>query len=659
MTTWIISASVLLAAVILLRLALRGRIAPRLQYALWGLVLLRLLLPVSLGAAPFSVLNALPSQSASGQAAPAVTAPVLLPDRTQEDLQGTAQPVAGADPQPAAQQAQGGQSLARSLALLWLAGVLGVGLCFGAANFHFARSLRRSRRPVEGLQAGLPVYVTEAADSPCLFGLFRPAIYVTPEALADPLVLRHVLAHEYTHFRQGDHLWALLRGVAVALHWYNPLVWWAAVLSRRDGEAACDAGTIRRLGEGERAAYGRTLIGMTCRGRAGLLTTATTMTGSARALRERVSLLAKSPRTKPCTALLLALLMLAAAGCTFTGEAAARQVPIQHAFSEEVPEAAVTAAQRLVTQWVQTYDQGFQVTDPNCSIAEAKITALTPISTGAAGLEDGMAMYRLEYRLRVKGQLKEGTLATLETETINGKTWLTENNTLSGAPYLFLYYYDQAGETTWLDAGVLYEHSLPKYDTLELRQQYGNPYTAAAMERYTRYHSAERAVPLSLAPGVDAPNEVISYTESILQQQISVIRGRWAEAGLDCTITAAEISHLNHVNTGTASNEEAIDMYSMECVFWVDGKEEDVLQAGLRRENDNPRYAEDEHAYTWDGKLLPILYCQGDERWIPIGVATGETLAQYSTDEMLQKYGNPYTAAAMELYALYKDEAAA
>ena len=57
MAEWIISSSALLLAVVLLRRVLRGRLSPRLQYALWALVLVRLLVPVSCGAAGLSVQN--------------------------------------------------------------------------------------------------------------------------------------------------------------------------------------------------------------------------------------------------------------------------------------------------------------------------------------------------------------------------------------------------------------------------------------------------------------------------------------------------------------------------------------------------------------------------------------------------------------------------
>ena len=48
MNEWILSSSLLIAAVLALRFALRGRISLRLQYGLWAVVLVRLLLPVQL-----------------------------------------------------------------------------------------------------------------------------------------------------------------------------------------------------------------------------------------------------------------------------------------------------------------------------------------------------------------------------------------------------------------------------------------------------------------------------------------------------------------------------------------------------------------------------------------------------------------------------------
>lgn len=163
------------------------------------------------------------------------------------------------------------------------------------------------------------VYVSDRIDTPCLFGLLKPAIYITYPVADDDKLLRHTLAHEATHFRHRDHVWALLRCVCLALHWYNPLVWWAAFLSRQDGELACDEGTIAQLGEGERAEYGRTLIGMTCQKKANVLITATTMNSGKSSLRERIVLIAKKPKMAVYTLIAVVLIAAVAVGCTFTG----------------------------------------------------------------------------------------------------------------------------------------------------------------------------------------------------------------------------------------------------------------------------------------------------------------------------------------------------
>ena len=165
----------------------------------------------------------------------------------------------------------------------------------------------------------VPLYRTGAVETPCLLGFLVPAIDIAAEAASEPEALAHSVEHELTHYRHGDHIWALLRCLSLVLHWYDPLVWLAAALSRRDAELACDEATIRRLGEAERAAYGRTLIRISCERRATLLRTATTMNCGKRGLRERIALIAKRPKTAAYALVILILAAIAVTGCTFTG----------------------------------------------------------------------------------------------------------------------------------------------------------------------------------------------------------------------------------------------------------------------------------------------------------------------------------------------------
>ena len=328
MIEWVVSSCILILAVIALRYLLRGKISLRLQYALWLLVLARLLIPVSFGSTDISVMSVVEKAPAvqavesvrdvdtiwqadngSVQGLPAGAAadnaPLQIAPRTTSDDQFS--------------RMSSALTLRKVLLPVWWGGAAVTLLVFLTANLCFAARLRKSSRPLIVEGASLPVYVARERAVPCLFGLFRPAVYVTPEAEEDGTLLRHTVAHETTHFRQGDHVWALLRTVCLALHWWNPLVWWAAKLSRQDGELACDEATIRALGEGERAAYGRTLIRMACGRGASPLLTATTMDGGKTSLHERIVLLAKKPRTAALAAIALVLAAALCVGCTFTG----------------------------------------------------------------------------------------------------------------------------------------------------------------------------------------------------------------------------------------------------------------------------------------------------------------------------------------------------
>lgn len=666
MMEWIISSSVLIAVMILLRYALRGKLDLRLQYALWAVVLLRLLIPVSFGQTSFSVLNAAPAEHFTTTTAGAnLDQPAPLPAGSQ----GTefAPPETGTAPVQSTSDpgAQGDTLLVQGLLLLWLTGVSGVGLCFGLSNLCFARSLGRSRKPVDTGGEGLSVYVTDAVDTPCLFGLFRPAIYVTPAALADLATLGHVLAHETTHFRHGDHLWALLRGICVALHWYNPLVWWAAVLSRRDGETACDEDTIRSLGEEERGSYGRTLLRMTCQRPSGLLTTATTMSGSARTLRERITLIAKKPNMRACTVVLLAAVLLVAAGCTFTGKAASQDIPIQHTLTagQEIPQAAIDAADRLITQRITDYNKGWKDAAPGCSVAEAKLTGLIPIPTGVAALEDGMELFRVEYRLRVKGDIARAAGDSIKYETIDGEHWLTEEG-LGGTPYLCLYWQDQNGTTTWEDAGAVHEISLSQYNTSELLEQYGSKYTAYAAERYNAYRSEkagreEISVFLALSPTDDAPNQVLGYAQAVVSRQAKAYQQAWQEIGSDCTITEAKITGMTQIPTGVADLNGGLALYRLEYRLRVEGNIEEVLAGGASYETiDGANWLTE---WTSAGQPYLLFHYQDAEQegdWQPICVTNDDAFTQFTTDEAISLYGDIYTAAAAGLYAQYLQKTA-
>ena len=146
-----------------------------------------------------------------------------------------------------------------ALALVWAGGVL---LLLGYGIVSYLLLKRRLRFAVK--DEILPnVWYSDRIFSPCVAGFFRPRIYLT-FGLSD-MEKEHILAHERQHIKNGDHIWKLLAWLVVSLHWltihpvllmlvYGVFLW--------NLEEACDQRVLLRLGEGQKADYGQSLLSL-------------------------------------------------------------------------------------------------------------------------------------------------------------------------------------------------------------------------------------------------------------------------------------------------------------------------------------------------------------------------------------------------------------
>ena len=261
-----LTASVVILAVLAVRLLLRR--APKVfAYALWAVVLFRLLCPVSVTSA-VSLLGALgapvqertqrtsaveyvPADIMIRGTAPAVT---QLPQPPLPAETGGAVSDAPADTAPAAVPAMSFNEPVFILTLIWLAGMVLL------LAYSLVSLLRLRRRLVGTVRLRDNIYLADHIPSPFVMGLFRPKIYL-PSTLTET-ERGYILRHEQYHLRRRDHLVKFLSFLALCIHWFNPLVWAAFVLSGKDMEMSCDEAVVRELGEDIRADYSASLLSL-------------------------------------------------------------------------------------------------------------------------------------------------------------------------------------------------------------------------------------------------------------------------------------------------------------------------------------------------------------------------------------------------------------
>ena len=261
-----LTGSFVILAVLVMRLFLQ-RVPRIFSYCLWGVVLFRLLCPVSFTAG-FSLLGVL-EQSVPSQGWMAYIPEELAlaggQTELQEDAGGTLL-AEGTDNM--GKDGLAATSIWEKIFLpgngtnvvlwagfrIWLLGICGMAGYSLLALAGLKRKLRGARRE------GREFYVTKEVSTPFVMGLVSPRIYL-PEGLGER-ERSYVLLHEQIHIRRRDHVVKILAFLALCIHWFNPLAWVAFFLSEKDMEMSCDEAVIRRTGSDVKKAYTASLLGM-------------------------------------------------------------------------------------------------------------------------------------------------------------------------------------------------------------------------------------------------------------------------------------------------------------------------------------------------------------------------------------------------------------
>lgn len=285
--------AVLTVVVMIVRVLMINRLPKRTFIVLWGVVLLRLLVPFEI-TSPYSVYSfvghdiegeiatvrsmELPHNVESTQVSPITNVQASQnASKTVDSEALTQMSEASGNSEP--MQSTESRAYGRIWAVIWAAGTISCALFFIITYVRCRREFGMSlpihndyiSQWIAKCSRSVDVRVLDRIDAPLTYGVLHPVILLPEKTEWEETgQLEYVLWHEYMHIHYGDNVLKLIMVAALCIHWFNPLVWAVYFLLNRDIELACDESVVRRCGVSSKSTYANMLIDMEAK-RSGLM----------------------------------------------------------------------------------------------------------------------------------------------------------------------------------------------------------------------------------------------------------------------------------------------------------------------------------------------------------------------------------------------------
>ena len=269
------------AGILLFRFILKNRISPKLQYLMWWLLILRLLMPVTpdIGL-HFNLQDMLLKQAHQAELptpAPVLdVAPASVPN-TQSSYESVApavQPNTDVAPSQHVNPAKSTDWYS-IVFVVWLLGAIGFlgWLIFVKLRYYESLQHLMAGGPREVYELydrcckelgvkPLPLWIVNKSMSPGIAFFGEPVLLVPLSLCGDESRLRFALLHELTHKKRGDHYMTLLLNVLRAVYWFDPVVHFAFSELRSDMESACDSDVLAYIGHEQKRGYLTVILDM-------------------------------------------------------------------------------------------------------------------------------------------------------------------------------------------------------------------------------------------------------------------------------------------------------------------------------------------------------------------------------------------------------------
>lgn len=269
------------AGILLFRFIFKNRISSKLQYLMWWLLILRLLMPVTpdIGL-HFNLQDMLLKQAHQAELptpAPVLdVAPASVPNTqpSYDSVTPAVQPDTDVAPSQHVNPTKSTDWYS-IVFVVWLLGAIGFlgWLIFVKLRYYESLQHLMAGGPREVYELydrcckelgvkPLPLWIVNKSMSPGIAFFGEPVLLVPISLCGDESRLRFALLHELTHKKRGDHYMTLLLNILRAVYWFDPVVHFAFSELRADMESACDSDVLAYIGHEKKRGYLTVILDM-------------------------------------------------------------------------------------------------------------------------------------------------------------------------------------------------------------------------------------------------------------------------------------------------------------------------------------------------------------------------------------------------------------
>ena len=296
------SGAVLILVIIIVRAVAINRLPKKMFLFLWGITIVRLLVPFSIPspASVYSLVNLNTSEETLlGNMLP------MMPEERMESMDEAGRMESTCEAEQAQVQHAELTPYFSGWQIVWCLGVV-LFIAFFTIFYLCWRSKFRTAWFVHNsnveqwieehrLKRPISIRQSDRIGTPLTYGILHPVILMPKDTdWEDIQHLKYILQHEYIHICRFDTVTKMICALAVCIHWFNPLVWMMYLLFNRDLELSCDERVVRRFGVESRKTYARMLINMEAK-KSGLMPFYNSF--SKNAIEERITSIMKIKKT--------------------------------------------------------------------------------------------------------------------------------------------------------------------------------------------------------------------------------------------------------------------------------------------------------------------------------------------------------------------------